>query len=117
MKHENTSLKNIQSFLACRPGRFGDNCEFICHCEGGHRNCDKDGFCHGGCEAGWAGFTCQTGNIMIIIIITSIGILLKQVKNLLYLKIKLRVEIRILMNVIRMLSACKILLLFVFSYH
>ncbi|GBM24769.1 hypothetical protein AVEN_251461-1, partial [Araneus ventricosus] len=47
----------------CRSGRFGENCESTCHCEGGHHNCDKDGFCYSGCEAGWAGFTCQAGPI------------------------------------------------------
>ncbi|XP_035223161.1 multiple epidermal growth factor-like domains protein 10 isoform X3 [Stegodyphus dumicola] len=50
----------LSGTYACPKNRSGKNCTLTCHCEGGSRNCDAEGFCYYGCEAGWTGVACQT---------------------------------------------------------
>ncbi|XP_046568830.1 uncharacterized protein LOC124277223 isoform X2 [Haliotis rubra] len=48
---------------SCQPGRFGDSCNYSCHC--GTSCDDTTGACPGSCDQGWTkeGGLCQTRNI------------------------------------------------------
>ncbi|XP_052089798.1 cell death abnormality protein 1-like [Mytilus californianus] len=44
----------------CAAGRFGNNCEYECHCEDQSEACESIiGKCSSGCAQGWDGFNCQ----------------------------------------------------------
>lgn len=43
----------------CDPGRFGEMCEFECHCMN-EEPCSQLGSCSRGCHPGWMNTTCQT---------------------------------------------------------
>ncbi|CAC5359745.1 FLT1 [Mytilus coruscus] len=46
--------------LDCAAGRFGNNCEYECHCEDQSEACESIiGKCSSGCSQGWDGFNCQ----------------------------------------------------------
>ena len=53
-----------QTFVDCVNGRFGDDCNSICHCKNGP--CNKTtGICPaGGCASGYYGDTCSTGKLV-----------------------------------------------------
>lgn len=46
-------------FLVCKPGKFGNKCEQICHCK--EPDCDDlTGHCSAaGCEEEWSGDSCN----------------------------------------------------------
>ncbi|CAC5359746.1 unnamed protein product [Mytilus coruscus] len=48
----------------CSSGRFGNNCEYECHCADQSEACEiTNGKCSSGCAQGWNGFNCQTHGI------------------------------------------------------
>lgn len=52
------SLKFCDAQSTCSNGWFGDNCQFMCHCDLGP--CDKvTGTCNSGCQSDWFGPGCQ----------------------------------------------------------
>ena len=57
-------FKNIIFSTVCPAGKFGEFCEFTCHCNLGDSDCDPvTGMCEKeGCDPHWSGDTCQ-GNI------------------------------------------------------
>lgn len=46
-------------FVGCDSGRFGEMCEFECHCKD-EKSCGRLGTCSSGCHPGWMNTTCQT---------------------------------------------------------
>ena len=55
----------------CAKGWFGGYCHQRCHCQDIEESCDNvTGSCTSGCAAGWTGHGCQTGIIIVLIIVT-----------------------------------------------
>ncbi|GFN80217.1 multiple epidermal growth factor-like domains 10 [Plakobranchus ocellatus] len=53
------TLAFISKGFFWRVGCFGNDCQYMCHCES-ERQCDRTtGICPGNCEAGWFGLACQ----------------------------------------------------------
>ena len=49
--------------VGCDPGRFGEMCEFECHCKN-EEPCSRLGSCPSGCHPGWVNTTCQTRKLL-----------------------------------------------------
>ena len=57
-------MTHVPFCAGCATGKFGENCEGVCHCMN-QAQCDPaTGRCgSGGCAAGWTGDTCQQGRL------------------------------------------------------
>ena len=57
-------IKRISAFQACENGKWGENCQVLCHCSDAQEACDRfNGDCQSGCHVDYGGVGCNLGKI------------------------------------------------------